>query len=533
MIVRKISILTVVICLIFAMVGFAQDDITVAIVPFTINSPEDVDYLEGAIYDMMASRLSVDDRIAVMERTKVERLLGGNYSGTIDEDNAVTLGNRLGADYIILGSLTKLGETFSMDAKMYSVSEGERATSVYAQGSGLDSLIPKVNEFARNMNFKILGYVPAEGVAGYMGESVENPNFIYATRDLMSKTDFRKSPFWDIQIKGVDVGDVDGDQLNETVVIDKNEVWIYKRGKEEFELFMTFKGRPINNFLTVDVLDLNGNGYDEIFISNVDKGRVRSLVIEYDPASGEFERIDKNISFFMRSFAFPGEEPILLGQKMGMGVDDVYHGDLFRVDYIDGKYEKGQMMKFPGGTAIYGTSLPVDIDFDGAAELVVVDEQNHLRIISSDGSTEWKSDEFWGGVVNYFLTKEGEDRLSSGADDVGETYEAYVQGRIFITDLNNDNNFEILINKNISETMNLLPRFRLYETSEIYNLSWDGFNLSENWQSRVIDGYVADYQLKDIDSDGINELVVAVVFSFEMTALIPAKSGVLIYELNF
>ena len=49
----------------------------------------------------------------------------------------------------------------------------------------------------------------------------------------------------------------------------------------------------------------------------------------------------------------------------------------------------------------------------------------------------------------------------------------------------------------------------------------------------MIDGYVADYQLRDIDSDGIDELVVAVVFSFEMTALIPAKSGVLIYELNF
>jgi len=531
--VRKIALIVLMCCLVFATWGFAQDDIKVAIVPFTINSPEDVDYLEGAIYDMMACRLSVDERVVVMERTKVERLLGSDYSGTIDADNAVTLGNRLGADYIVLGSLTKLGETFSMDAKMYNVSEGERSTSVYAQGSGLDSLIPKVNEFARNMNFKILGYVPAEGVAGYMGESVENPNFIYATRDLMSKTDFRKSPFWDMQIKGVDVGDIDGDKLNETVVIDNNEVWIYKRGKEEFELFMTYKGRPINNFLTVDVLDLNGNGIDEIFISNVDKGRLRSLVVEYDPSSGELERIDKNLSFFMRSFSFPGEEPILLGQKMGTEDDDIYRGDLFRIEYVEGNYKEGQMLKFPGGTAIYGTSLPVDVDFDGIAELVVVDEQNHLRIISSDGNTEWKSDEYWGGVVNYFLTREAEDRLSKGIETTGGPDEVYVQGRVFITDLNNDNNYEILINKNISETMNLLPRFRLYETSEIYNLSWDGFNLSENWQSRVIDGYVADYQLKDIDTDGIDELVVAVVFSFEMTALIPAKSGVLIYELNF
>jgi hypothetical protein len=108
----------------------------------------------------------------------------------------------------------------------------------------------------------------------------------------------------------------------------------------------------------------------------------------------------------------------------------------------------------------------------------------------------------------------------------------YIMGRILVTDLNHDNVPEVLLNKNISKTLNLLPKFRLYETSEVYNLQWDGVNLSENWRSRLIDGYIADYQVKDIDSDGINELVVAVVYSTEMTALVPAKSGVLIYELS-
>ena len=202
---RLVLITILVASLLFSFSSFGQDKIKIAIVPFKINSPENLDYLEGAIYDMLASRLSVDESIAVLERSTVERTLGKDYAVSMDMDSAVSLGNRLGADYVVLGALTKLGETFSLDAKMYDVNNKERSTSAYAQGSGLDALIPKVNEFARNMNFKVLGYVPAEGVSGYMGIQAENPNFIFATRDLMSKTDFRKSPFWEIQINSLNM----------------------------------------------------------------------------------------------------------------------------------------------------------------------------------------------------------------------------------------------------------------------------------------------------------------------------------------
>ncbi len=528
---RMVLIAILVASLLFSFSSFGQEKIKIAIVPFKINSPENLDYLEGAIYDMLASRLSVDKSIAVIERSTVERTLGKDYAVSMDMDSAVSLGNRLGADYVVLGALTKLGETFSLDAKMYDVNNKERSTSAYAQGSGLDALIPKVNEFARNMNFKVLGYVPAEGVSGYMGIQAENPNFIFATRDLMSKTDFRKSPFWEIQIKGVDVGDIDGDGMNETVIIDKNDLWAYKRGKEEFELFAEFSGRPINNFLTLDILDLNGNGIEEIFITNVDKGRLRSFVIEYDPKSREFVRIDKNISLYFRSFKLPNKKPMLLAQKMGVG--EPFYGGIFSVEYKNGEYDVAQAMNFPAGSNIYGTTLPVDIDYDGKPEVVRVDDSNHLKIVSADGDYKWTSGDYWGGVVNYFDTREKEEKKTSGGDASAEEGEVYINGRVFVTDLNHDGLFEVLVNKNISKTMNLMPRFRLYETSEIYNLAWDGLNMSENWRSRIIDGYVADYQLKDVDSDGIDELVVAVVFSFEMTALVPATSGVLIYELSF
>ncbi|MBN1574499.1 MAG: VCBS repeat-containing protein [Deltaproteobacteria bacterium] len=528
----SLLILTLVFTISFVGLVAGEDNKRIAIVPFQINSPENLDYLEGSIFNMLASRLSVDETISVIERTTVLKALGKDKYALLTADDAVALGKRLGADYVVFGSLTKLGETFSLDAKMFDVNKKERSTAVYAQGSGMDSLIPKINEFARNMNFKILGYVPAEGVAGYKGLQAENPNFIFATRDLMSKTDFRKSPFWKIQIKGVDVGDIDGDKMNETVVIDKNDLWIYKRGKEEFELFTKFSGRPVNNFLAIDIMDLNDNGIDEIFITNVSKGRLSSFVVEYNPKAKKLVRIENNIPLFFRMFTLPKRKPMLLAQKMAM--DSSFFGPLYRVEYKNGEYVEETALDFPRGTEIYGTTLPVDIDYDGRPELVQIDKFNHLNIVGLDGKEEWATKEYWGGTVNYFNTREKEEKIEKGGDSAElEDGEVYIQTRIFITDLNHDGSYEVLLCKNISETMNLSPKFRLYETSEIYNLSWDGINLSENWQSRLIDGYIADYQLKDVDSDGIDELVVAVVFSFEMTKLVPASSGVLIYELSF
>jgi TolB-like protein len=528
---RRAVILLFIVCVILPVAAFGADKTKVAIIPFKINSPEQLDYLEGAIYDMIASRLSIDENIAVMERSTVVRSLGKSYETAMTVDNAEALGRRLGADYVILGSLTKLGEAFSLDAKMFNVNKKEQSTAVYAQGSGLDALIPKINEFARNMNFKILGYIPREGVAGYMGEQVDNPNFIFATRDLMSKSDFRKSPFWDIQIKGVDVGDVDGDGVNECVVMDRNDLWVYKRGKEEFELFATYKGRAVNNFLSLDVMDLNRNGKAEIFITNVDKGRLASMVVEYNATKKVFERIDRNIPLFFRAFKLPGKQEILLCQRMAL--DGQFYGGLHKVEMKRDNYVDGMTVDFPEGIGIFGTTLPANITNEGVLEIARVNPDNHLEIREMSGAVRWTNKDYWGGTINYFSTMDKEERKPGGGDAGMDSGDIYIAGRVLVTDINHDNILEVLVPRNISKTLNLLPKFRLYETSEIYNLQWDGLNLSENWRSRTIEGYVADFQVKDIDSDGIDELVVAVLYSPEMTKLIPAKSGVLIYELNF
>jgi hypothetical protein len=74
-------------------------------------------------------------------------------------------------------------------------------------------------------------------------------------------------------------------------------------------------------------------------------------------------------------------------------------------------------------------------------------------------------------------------------------------------------NRELIVVKNSSATGRAFKNTTFFNSSEIYNLEWDGLGLAEDWRAGKINGYVADYQFKDIDNDGQNEVVIALVLS--------------------
>ncbi len=89
----------------------------------------------------------------------------------------------------------------------------------------------------------------------------------------------------------------------------------------------------------------------------------------------------------------------------------------------------------------------------------------------------------------------------------------YINLRILTYDTNKDGKREIIIVKNLSSSGRTFQRVKLFTSAEVYNLEWDGMGMVENWRTKKISGYVADYQFKDIDNDGENEVVLALVLS--------------------
>jgi hypothetical protein len=95
----------------------------------------------------------------------------------------------------------------------------------------------------------------------------------------------------------------------------------------------------------------------------------------------------------------------------------------------------------------------------------------------------------------------------------GPSWRVFIPGRIITKDLYGDGHYEVIINKNQTSGLKLFNRARSFEKGEIYSLTWDADNLVTDWKTREISGYITDFQVKDADNDGEEELVVTVINS--------------------
>ena len=165
---RKLSVILA-ITTILAILGIAGAALSasssvkkLAILPFTMNSDKDLKFLQSGIMDMLSSRLAWKDKIEVIEKGSVLKTLD-TFPGPMDKRKALEIGKALGADYVIMGSLTVFGDSVSIDAKILDVAKGEELVTAFEQSKGMDGVIPTVNKFAEDINAKVMGkYVPEQ-----------------------------------------------------------------------------------------------------------------------------------------------------------------------------------------------------------------------------------------------------------------------------------------------------------------------------------------------------------------------------------
>ncbi len=496
----------------------------VAILPFLIHSQENLDYLREGIHEILSSRISVEGRIVVVDRSIVERALYEERPMRLDEKVATKIGMRVDADYIVLGSLTKIGNYISLDARLIDVSEEKPPLGVYTQHKGIDDVMVKIGDFAQDIGFRILG---RRAVSGRSPET-KHPYLLKPERQIgrigPEGLGFNKSQTFNFEIKGLDIGDVDGDKKNEVVVMDSHNLYVFRYDGEKLSLLQKMEMGFHNNFLTLDVADVNRNGFAEIVVTSVVEDDLRSFILEYE--EGKFRKITERAGWYFRVIEHPKDGPILMGQKMG--ADGLFVGPVYQMRWKNKSFETGPKMVLPKGTNIFDFTM-ADIRRTGKTEVLVLDRFDRLTILSEDGKTLWRGGDRYGGSNNYYDTRK---KIVEGFRQ-GElpNFRVYLPGRIIVKDLDGDGIPEVIINKNEFATGKTFDRMRIYEKGEIHNLTWEDDALVMQWKTREMRGYIADYQVKDAENDGEDELVVAVapVAEEPVISLSPAKARSNIY----
>ncbi|MBC8419289.1 MAG: FG-GAP-like repeat-containing protein [Pseudomonadota bacterium] len=494
-----------------------------AVLPFTMNADRDLTFLQTGIMDMLNSRLAWKGKVQVIEKGTVKKEVA-SLPGPLNKEKALLIGKALGADYVIMGSLTVFGDSVSIDAKILDVAKSDELVTAFNQSKGMDGVIPTVNQFAEDINAKIMGKAiarpgyPSETetvkkeagalieVGEGSGASVQKPSFVQRFK---------------LEIRGLDAGDLDGDGKNELVIIDKDTVYVYKWGKNRLIQFQSVKGSWSPNFIYVSVADLDGNGRAEIYVSNLTATNASTVVLEWD--GSKFKEIVSRESWLIRVVDLPGRGKTLVGQKRS--TEGKYHGDVYILARKGNGFVDTELVKLPRHGNVFNF-VKNDLTGKGGIYTTLLGPWEHLLVYNQEGEQLWKSDDYFGGNLTYMVYMDPDvDRMA----DTG--VRIFIPSPIFLFDINGDGKQEIVVCQNHSKVARIFGDFRWFGSGKVHFMDWDGAGLVSQWTSQKLSGTVAGYQIADVDNDGQLELAIASVTSESYFIGLP-QSRLVLYDLK-
>lgn len=127
--------------------------VNVAILPFQMNADTDLEYINTGIRHMLASRLVYGTDITVVEHNLLNDALTQAKigPGELTEKGILQIGNTLGTDYVIFGSITRIGVNMSLDVYVLNVLQGGKTGPVFTQTGVFDELIPQIDGLAQRI----------------------------------------------------------------------------------------------------------------------------------------------------------------------------------------------------------------------------------------------------------------------------------------------------------------------------------------------------------------------------------------------
>ena len=540
--------------------------VKVAILPFNMHTPSQLNYLQDGIRDMLASRLGWEGKVQVVDRSAVDQAARG-MKADISAEDAQRIGRNLKADYVVFGSLTGIGQTISIDSKMTPLSGKGEPLTFSAQTRTLDDVVPQINLFAQEINQKVFARPTEKGqearseeetystrnpellvpMAMVPGEKISylNPNFI----EITPEESLRKGGIWRSQdfqggIVGMDLGDLDGDGKAEVAMATQNKVMVYRKEGSGLKSLATYNGLTTDRYLSLSVADLDRDGRAEIYVTNLrtltGARPLPSEVQEEQPGYGRellssfmFTLVGSkleigcgNIPYFLNAVEMPKRGKLLLGQKKGDVTRGAFHPDIYEMQLKGKSVSPLVQVHLPSRCNVYNFAK-ADLKHDGSEMTVVIDNSYHLIILNAAGDQVWKSDRLFGCTTNAFTAKVEDLRFNQM-----DYYS--IPSPILITDLNHDDIPEIVVNRTLSEALSkFLPQgLKFYDRGEVISLSWDQTGLVENWKTREISGMITGIRMADLNYDGSSQLVVSLLLAKDYMKFWQSKSTLLSYSLN-
>jgi len=478
----KLKILILFFFLIFPDFVSASLEKKIVVLPFNIESQEKLGFLEKGIANMLETRLKIP---------------GQSFAVALPDKGTLT---SLKADYIIEGTILFFGDSVNTDARLINANSGKTELVFTQVGNNKGDVLKHIDLFAERIRTEVFNLSPAHGFKGNSEKRYQQPA-------ESEKPAIWKSMLFDAEIKSIAVSDIDNDSKNETIILSKNSIQVFRRADNSFAKLSEIKLAPTNKrHLFVDVIDLDNDGTKEIFITSINDKTLRPASSLYKWGTQGLIKTADNIKWLLRAVDTKSNGRILLGQKTT--------GDgRFPTGIFELKMDKtGQLsplkMSFPFADNIFGLAFG-DFMNTGKETIALLDLKGNLSIYSSEGTQLFTSPENYGGSKSYIEYK----GMRYTKDDGYQMSRIYLQQRIFAADLYQDGKTNLVTIKNEDTSKGLLAKVRVYDKGHIESLLWNEMGMDTQGSTQKVSGYISDYTIADMDNNGNKEIIFIIVSS--------------------
>lgn len=512
----KVLILTaLILCLFSASAGAAAK--TYAVMPFNIDSVEQYKYMGMSVPQMISSRLYSKGNFQPIAKTT---LAGQSAAGS--ESDAARAQSAMHADYLIWGDIVIVEQDVTMNVYARGKEGGVWSRSVRTK---VHSLQPSVQDISSAISREVFGVSAAQG-AGITAVTNQqkqvrelspqlNPDLVVnedGVRDVYLNPNIRyagntddsgtlRTPTLPFPSVDFEVFDLDGDGLNEIVVLEEHAVGVYRFENNQMKELAKEKIRLMDNLLSVRVYN-DGTGRPKIIINaQDDRESANTYVYSFDGRNLKQEA--KNIKYYMNVVKIPNQNrSILVGQSGD--VQRVFKGDIYEMVKAGDTYVEGTKFDMPEKVnALNFAWLP---DKEAVELLIVLSPEERLRVFGKGGNRIFETEEKYSG--SYVGIEQTAQIRGMGKDTSYIPDKYFIPQRMLTADLEGRGEYSLLINKPISTAAQIFERYRFFPQGEIHALYWDGVGLNLKWKTRRIRGSVINISLADFNNDGILDLVV-------------------------
>lgn len=484
-----------------AMESAGQQQRRVVFLPFTIEVEQAPAHLRTGLASVLASRVATRARIvAITQGSPTEQMQRALQGGDFTAFNRLLA--ETGADYLVLSSFGPSAAQYEVASYVFFRNTGAPPRKVSRFLSNADDPLPAVDELASDISAVIAGRsTAAKTLGGARQDSISpftsaHPERAYRENVLaqtvsgleMIDGNFKlveslRSRPMDVDLLDLNIGDIDGDGVQELVLLGKRSLQVYRYEEGRFIQEFTQDLPGHLNHLAITLVDANANGVPEIYVGASNGNLAASSIWEW--RNGGLQRLEENVPYYLYALSLAGGEAMLLGQSPP--AKEASGGPIHLMRYENGRLlPSGTTLPLPSGYNIYDVA-PTDLDGDGKLEIVAINRQNRLQVFNSTGTLLWTSADEYGASRSFYGT------LSAVSSVVQQP--TYLHTRIVVADIDLDGINDVLVAKNRAVTVPYMPNIRYFEGSSLAGLKWEERGLRVLWETQRIPGYVAGYQL--------------------------------------